>query len=64
MVCVIPPPLTVTIADLCEVVAVAVTVTVPSLEPEVGETVSQDGASLLTLQLMLDVIVNVFCSPE
>ena len=61
---VIPPPLTVMFAVRCEVVAVAVTVIVPLFEPEAGETVSQDEALLLTLQLILDEIVNCFCSPE
>ena len=40
----------------------AVTFIVPLLLPEVGETVHQE-ASLLTFQLVLDVISNVFCSP-
>ena len=42
----------------------AATVTVPSPVPEDGEIVIHDGALLLTSQLMLEVMVNVFCSVE
>ena len=68
MVRVNPPPLTVMVAVRTDVdvlavaVTVTVTATVPSLEPTVGETVSQD--SLLEIdQFVLDVMVNGFCSP-
>ena len=42
----------------------AVTVTVPLFVPEVGETVSQEAEPLLTVQLVLEETVKVFCSPE
>ena len=62
----IPPPLTVIVAVRWEVneFAEAVTVTVLSLESEAGEIVSQDDGLLFTFQLVFEVIVNVFCSPE
>ena len=65
MVCVLPLPVTVMIAVRSEldVLVAAVTMIVPLLEPEDGDTVNQDEAPLLTLQLMFDVIVNDFCSP-
>ena len=62
MVRVVPPPLTVMIAVRCEVDEEAVTLIVPLFEPEVGEIVSQDESSLLTVQLVFEVIVNVFDS--
>ena len=64
IVCVIPPPATVIVAVRweVEVFAAAVTVTVALLEPLVGETVSHD-ALLLIAQLVLDEMLNVFCSP-
>ena len=58
---VISPQLTVTVAVRCDMVGltVAVTVMVPSSEPEEGETVSQDVALLLTFQLTLAAMVTV-----
>jgi len=58
-----PVPLIVMVAvrAFAAVLAEAVTVTVPLFEPETGETVSHVGALLLTVQFVLDVIVNVFC---
>ena len=44
-----------------EVLAVALTVTVPSYEPEVGDIVSHDAEPRLTVQLVLDEIVKVHC---
>jgi len=46
------------------VFAEAVTVTVPLFEPETGETVSHVGSLLLTVQDVLEVIVNVCCCPS
>ena len=37
------------------------TVAVPSFVPEVGCTVNHEVSLLLTVQLVLDVMVNVFC---
>ena len=65
MVCVVTPiPLTVIVAvrGVVAILAVVVTVTVPLLLPEVEVTVAQV-ASLLTVQSVLDVILNDFCSP-
>ena len=58
-------PLTVMIAlrSNVEKLSEAVYETVPSLEPEDGETVSHS-ASLLTVQFVLEVTVNVFVSLE
>jgi len=42
----------------------AVTVTIPLLEPDSGDTVSHVAALLLTVQLILEATVNVFCSPD
>ena len=66
IICVISPPLTVTVAVRCDMVGltVAVTVIVPSFEPEEGETVSQDLSLLLTVQLTLAVMFNVCCPAE
>ena len=60
-----PVPLMVTVAVRCvvEVFATAATVTVPLLFPEAGDTVHH-AALLLTVQLVFDVIVKVFCSFE
>lgn len=57
-------PLTVMVADRPDAtgLAAALTVTVPSLEPEAGETVSQAVALLLTVQFVFAVTVSV-CSP-
>ena len=64
MVFVIPPPLTVTVDDRSEVdvLTSAVTVIVPLLDPEAGETVNQDSEPLLTVQLVFEDMVNVFYS--
>ena len=61
-----PPPLTVIVADRSEVdvFSSAVTVTVPSFKPEAGETVSHVAEPALTDQLVFEVMVKVFCSPE
>ena len=66
MVCVRSPALTVMVAfrSIAEGLAVALTVTVPLLEPEDGKTVSQDVSLLLTVQLVLDSIANVFSSDD
>jgi hypothetical protein len=63
-VCVRSPPLTVTVAvrRLVVVLAAAVTLTVPLLLPEVGETVSHE-TSLSTVQLTLEVTVTGLGSP-
>ena len=55
-----PVPLMVIVVVRCvvPVLAPVVTVTVPLLEPEAGETVHQF-ALLLTVQLVLEEIVNV-----
>ena len=60
-----PVPLTVMIATRAVVLVLAATVTdiVPLFEPEVGEMVSHSGALLLTVQFVLEVIVNVCCCP-
>ena len=65
MVCVIPPPVTVILAFRSEVnvLAVALTFIVAPPEPESGETVNQVASPLLTVQLVLEVMSNVFCSP-
>ena len=65
MICVMPLPLTVTVPvrEEDEVLAVVVTVILLPLEPEVTETVSHD-AELLIIQLVLEVMVNDFCSPD
>ena len=47
-----------------EVLAVALTVTVPSYEPDVGDIVSHDAEPRLTVQLVLDEIVKVHFWPE
>ena len=64
MVCVTTPvPLTVIIAfrsDVLVLVAIEI-VTVPLFAPVAGATVSHDGALLLTVQLVFDVMVNVSC---
>ena len=44
--------------------AAAMTVIVPSLLPEVWDIASHDEALLLTFQLVLDLMLNVFCPPE
>jgi len=49
--------------DVDEFVA-AVTVIVPLLEPEEGETVIHEAVPLLTVQLVLEEIVKDFCSPK
>ena len=56
-------PLTVIVAVLvvASLLVAAVTVITPSLLPEAGDIVIQL-TSLLTVQLILDVIVNVFTS--
>ena len=61
-----PALLTVMVAvrSAMDVLAAAVTVTVPSLAPEEGEIVSQDEPSLPTVQFVFEVMVKVFCSPE
>ena len=61
---VIPPPLTVIVANRSDidVLTSAVTVIVPLLESESGETVSQDAEPLLTVQLVFEEMVNVFDS--
>ena len=53
---------TITVRSLVVVLAAAVKVTVPSPLPEAGDTVNHT-ALLLTVQLVLDVTVHVFCSP-
>ena len=61
-----PVPLTVMVAILglsLFALDAAVTVTVPLLFPEVGATEAQE-SELLTDQLVLDVMSNVFCPPE
>ena len=59
-----PYPLTVMVAVRWLVVELfaAVTVIVPLSYPELGDMLHHE-ASLLIFQLVLDVIVNVFCSP-
>ena len=68
MVCVENPVPSTVIVAVCgsgEVFGLAVTVIDPFPEPELTETVSHDGALLLTVHLMvLDVIVNICCPPE
>ena len=64
MVCAVTPvPLIVIVAVRADtsVLADAVTVTAPLFVPEAGETVSHAGALLFTVQLVLEVIINVFC---
>ena len=64
MVCVSTPvPLIVIIAfrSAALVLAAIDIVTVPLFAPVVGATVTHDGALLLTVQLVLDVMVNVSC---
>jgi hypothetical protein len=59
-----PPPLTVMVAVRSDVegLAAALTLTVPSPEPEAGETVNQV-ALLRTVQLVLELTENVSSSP-
>ena len=67
MVRVMPPPVTVTVAvlELVPVLAAAVTVIVALPEPDDWDTVSQVADPLLTVQFVLEVMLNVFCScPE
>ena len=67
IVCVVTPvPLTVidAVSGLVVVLAAAVTVIVPLLLPDAGDTVSQDALPLSTVQFVLEVILNVFCSPS
>ena len=62
----ISPPLTVVIVARSEddVLDAAVTVIVPLLEPEEGETVIHEAEPLLTVQLVLEETEKVFCSPK
>jgi hypothetical protein len=65
MVRVIPPPLMVIVAVRWDtaVLAAAVMVIVALLEPVVVDSVSQEASPLLTVQLVLEVMVNVRGSP-
>ena len=65
MVRVMPLPLMVIVAVRPEVDVwpAAVTLTVPSFVPDDRETVSHVSEPLLTVQIVLDSIVNVCCSP-
>ena len=58
-------PVTVIIAIrlVSPVMASTVTVTVPLLLPEAGDTVNQE-ASMLTVQVVLEEMVKVFCPPD
>ena len=60
-----PPPLTVIVAVRCDVavLASAITVMVSLFEPEVGSSVSHVAEPLSTVQLVLEVIINVLFSP-
>jgi hypothetical protein len=63
-VCVIPPPETVIVAVrwLVDTFAEVVTVTVPLLAPEAGETVAQD-SELVTVQPVLEETANDWLPP-
>ena len=57
-------PLTVIVAVRCvvPVFAAALTVTVPLFAPEDGEKVSHEGASLMTVQFVLEVMLKDCCT--